>query len=413
MRASIITVGDEILIGQVIDSNSAWLGQKLSEIGISVRKIWSVADESGQIILGMKQALEETDILFMTGGLGPTKDDITKKAIADFLGRDMYFDEPTFERIKSIFEKLGRSMSPSHHDQCMMPNGVEILYNSMGTAPGMLFRHDGKIIISMPGVPYEMKAIMSEIVLPMIKSTSSIKISHKTILTACTGETTIENMIKDIVTSMPPYIKVAYLPAIASVRLRLSGTGSNETELNDEIQHYTQLISQKLGNIVYGYDDSSLEQEILKLAIQKNIKISTAESCTGGAIASRLVTVPGSSAYFMGSIVAYDNTVKHNLLQVPEDTLFRFGAVSEETAKAMVIGANHALQSDVSIGVTGIAGPDGGSPEKPVGHIWICVGNKDIQESFLLKAGKNRLKNIETATFYALDMLRKFILKEY
>lgn len=413
MRASIITVGDEILIGQVIDTNSAWLGQKLSEIGISVRKIWSVADESGQIILGMKQALEETDILFMTGGLGPTKDDITKKAIADFLGRDMYFDEPTFERIKSIFEKLGRSMPPSHHDQCMMPNGVEILFNSMGTAPGMLFKHEGKIIISMPGVPYEMKAIMSEIVLPMIKSTSSIKIYHKTILTACTGETTIENMIGDIVTSMPSYIKVAYLPAIASVRLRLSGTGSNETELNDEIQHYTQLISQKLGDIVYGYDDSSLEQEILTLAIQKDLKISTAESCTGGAIASRLVTVPGSSAYYMGSIVAYDNAVKQNLLQVPEETISRYGAVSEETVKAMVIGANHALQSDVSIGVTGIAGPDGGTPEKPVGHIWICVGNKDIQETFLLKAGKNRLKNIETTTFYALDMLRKFILKEY
>ena len=413
MQASIITVGDEILIGQVIDSNSAWLGQQLSEIGISVKKIWSVADESDQIILGMKQALEETDILFMTGGLGPTKDDITKKAIADFLGRDMYFDEPTFERIKSIFEKLGRSMSPSHHDQCLMPNGVEILYNSMGTAPGMLFRHDGKIIISMPGVPYEMKAIMSEIVLPMIKSTSSIKICHKTILTACTGETTIENMISDIVTSMPSYIKVAYLPAIASVRLRLSGTGSNETELNDEIQHYTQLISQKLGDIVYGYDDSSLEQEILTLAIQKDLKISTAESCTGGAIASRLVTVPGSSAYYMGSIVAYDNAVKQNLLQVPEETISRYGAVSEETVKAMVIGANHALQSDVSIGVTGIAGPDGGTPEKPVGHIWICVGNKDIQETFLLKAGKNRLKNIETTTFYALDMLRKFILKEY
>ena len=413
MRASIITVGDEILIGQVIDSNSAWLGQKLSEIGISVRKIWSVADESGQIILGMKQALEETDILFMTGGLGPTKDDITKKAIADFLGRDMYFDEPTFERIKSIFEKLGRSMSPSHHDQCMMPNGVEILFNSMGTAPGMLFKHEGKIIISMPGVPYEMKAIMSEIVLPLIKSTSSIKICHKTILTACTGETTIENMIGDIVTSMPSYIKVAYLPAIASVRLRLSGTGSNETELNDEIQHYTQLISQKLGDIVYGYDDSSLEQEILTLAIQKDLKISTAESCTGGAIASRLVTVPGSSAYYMGSIVAYDNAVKQNLLQVPEETISRYGAVSEETVKAMVIGVNHALKSDVSIGVTGIAGPDGGTPEKPVGHIWICVGNKDIQETFLLKAGKNRLKNIETTTFYALDMLRKFILKEY
>ena len=220
-------------------------------------------------------------------------------------------------------------------------------------------------------------------------------------------------MIVDIVTLMPSYIKVAYLPAIASVRVRLSGTGSNETELNDEIQHYTQLISQKLGDIVYGYDDSSLEQEILTLAIQKVLKISTAESCTGGAIASRLVTVPGSSAYYMGSIVAYDNAVKQNLLQVPEETISRNGAVSEETVKAMVIGANQALQSDVSIGVTGIAGPDGGTPEKPVGHIWICVGNKDIQETFLLKAGKNRLKNIETTTFYALDMLRKFILKAY
>lgn len=413
MNASIITVGDEILIGQVIDTNSAWLGQQLSNIGIAVKKTWSVKDSHDQITLAMRQALVETDILFMTGGLGPTKDDITKKAIADFLGVEMYFDQPTFDRIQKIFEKLGRVMSPNHHDQCLMPVGVEILRNSMGTAPGMLFRHNDKMIISMPGVPYEMKAIMNEEVIPMLSINTKIHIIHKTILTACTGETTIETAISDILDDMPANIKIAYLPSIASVRVRLSGSGADKIMLENDIQKFTDQIVNKLGEIVFGYDDSSLEREIFLLCTNKNIKISTAESCTGGAIAARLVTIPGSSAYFVGGIVAYDNSIKENLLNVNPNTLIQYGAVSEQTVIEMVNGANKVLKTDVSVSISGIAGPDGGSAEKPVGSIWICVGNDKFKTTYLLKSGKDRVKNIETATIYALDLLRRFIQKHY
>jgi nicotinamide-nucleotide amidase len=413
MNASIITVGDEILIGQVIDTNSAWLGQQLSDIGIRVRKSWSVSDDHGQIILAMQQALDETDILFMTGGLGPTKDDITKKAIADFLGVDLYFDQPTFERIQKIFVKLGRVMSPHHHDQCLMPVGVQILRNSMGTAPGMFFRHNEKMIISMPGVPYEMKAIMNEEVLPWLSQSSDKHIYHKTILTACTGETAIESAIGDIISEMPENIKIAYLPSIASVRVRLSGLGKDKDELIGLVEKYAERISQKLGDIVFGYGDSSLEKEICHLCVQKNLKISTAESCTGGAIAAKLVTIPGSSSYFMGGIVAYDNDVKNDLLKVKPETLLLHGAVSEQTVIEMIDGVNQLLKTNIAVSISGIAGPDGGTIEKPVGTIWVCVGNDVDKTTYLLKTGKDRAKNIETATIYALDLLRRFILKYY
>lgn len=413
MNASIITVGDEILIGQVIDTNSAWLGQQLSDIGISVKKTWSVRDSHDQIILAMQQALDETDILFMTGGLGPTKDDITKKAIADFLGVEMYFDQPTFVRIQKIFEKIGRIMSPNHHDQCLMPVGVELLRNSMGTAPGMLFRHKEKLIISMPGVPYEMKAIMTEEVLPMLGEKSDLLIYHKTIMTACTGETMIETTIGDILGEMPENIKIAYLPSIASVRLRLSGSGKNKEDLINEVENYAKKISNKLGDIVFGFGDTSLEKEIYKICTEKKLKLCTAESCTGGAIAARLVTIPGSSSYFMGSVVAYDYTVKQNLLNVKTETLSQHGAVSEQSVIEMVSGGIRIMNTDICVAISGIAGPDGGTDDKPVGTIWICVGNEAEKVSYLLKAGKDRTKNIETATIYALDLLRKFIKKHY
>ncbi len=413
MNASIITVGDEILIGQVIDTNSASLGQQLSDIGIRVKKTWSVSDDHGQIILAMQQALDETDFLFMTGGLGPTKDDITKKAIADFLGVDLYFDLPTFERIQKIFERHGREMSPHHHDQCLMPIGVQILRNSMGTAPGMLFKYKNKMIISMPGVPYEMKAIMNEEVLPWLSQSSDTHIYHKTMLTACNGETTIETAIADILSEMPENIKIAYLPSIASVRLRLSGTGKEKSVLITEVEKYSDKIVSRLGEMVFGFGESSLEKELWSLCVSKNLTVSTAESCTGGAIAARLVTIPGSSAYFMGGIVAYDNAVKENILKVKPETLIQYGAVSEQTVIEMVNGVTSLLKTVIGVSISGIAGPDGGTDQKPVGTIWIAVGHEHQQITYLLKAGKDRTKNIETATVYALDLLRRFIQKHY
>ena len=409
MQAAIITVGDEILIGQVIDTNSAYLGQKLSEIGIQLKKTFSVGDQHNEIILGLSQALNESDIVFMTGGLGPTKDDITKKAIADFLGVELFFHQETFDRIKRIFDRMERPMSPSHNDQCLMPQGVHILKNSMGTAPGMLFYHQGKRIISMPGVPYEMKSIMEEEVMPILRAESPNVILHKTILTCGVGETTIENKISDIVSSFPPNIKIAYLPALAQVRLRISGIGQNESELQQLVTHYTNLISDRISDVVYGYGETSLEKEIYGLGIERGLKIGTAESCTGGLIASKLVSVPGSSAYFMGGIVAYSNDIKINILKVDKDTLAEHGAVSEATVMEMVDGAIEVLGVDMAVAVSGIAGPDGGTLEKPVGTIWICAGSRQHKVTYLLKAGKDREKNIEIASVYALNLLRKFI----
>ena len=397
------------MIGQVVDTNSAWIGQKLSEIGIKVRKIVSLPDDHEEIISGLKMAMHESDYIFITGGLGPTKDDITKKAIADFLGVDMYFDDVVFDKIQKIFARSGKPLSPSHHDQCYMPVGAQILNNSMGTAPGMRFVHQGKHIISMPGVPYEMKAIMNEVALPMLISESTSVIIHKTILTCCVGETAIENNIAGIVSTFPENLKIAYLPSVAQVRLRLSASGSDRKILENMVHHFTTQITDILGNVVYGYDTSSLEMELLRICVERKITIGTAESCTGGNIASRIVSVSGSSAYFNGGITAYSNDVKMNLLHVNHLTLERFGAVSEETVKEMVEGALDVLKADVAVAVSGIAGPDGGSAEKPVGTIWICVGDHSNKKTFLLKAGKDRSKNIETATVFALNMLRKFV----
>lgn len=409
MQAAIITVGDEILIGQVIDTNSAWLGQKLSEVGIQVKKTFSVGDQHNEIILGLTQALNEADIVFMTGGLGPTKDDITKKAIADFLGVELFFHQETYDRIKRLFERLGRPMSPSHNDQCLMPEGVQILKNSMGTAPGMMFYHQGKRIISMPGVPYEMKSIMEEVVISLLRAESTNFIFHKTILTSGVGETTIENKISNIVSSFPSNIKIAYLPALAQVRIRISASGDNEAELAKQVVLYSGFISERITEVVYGYDNSSLEKEINKIAVEKGLKIGTAESCTGGLVASKLVSVSGSSAYFMGSIVAYSNDIKTNILHVKKQTIDTQGAVSEATVMEMVDGVIDVLNVDIAVAVSGIAGPDGGTPEKPVGTIWICAGSRSHKTTYLLRAGKDREKNIEIASIYALNLLRKFI----
>ncbi len=413
MNAAIITIGDEILIGQVVDTNSAWLGQQLTDIGISVKKTWSVSDSHEEIILAIRQAVDEADIVFMTGGLGPTKDDITKKALADIAGVGLYFHDETFERIKTMFARLGRPMSPHHNDQCLMPQGAEILRNSMGTAPGMLVKVCNKRIISMPGVPYEMKAIMQEVVLPMLSNDSGLQIVHHTILTCGAGETTIENEISDIVSTMPDNIGIAYLPAIGQVRLRLTAKGKKDQNLIQQVEKVVTKIQLKIPDIIYGYGDSTLPYELQKICISKGITLSTAESCTGGNIAAKIVAVPGSSACFTGSIVAYSNQIKIKTLSVKPKTLETFGAVSEETVKEMVDGVLLLFGTEVAVAVSGIAGPDGGSHEKPVGTIWICVGNKTNKSTFLLKSGKDRSNNIEAASVYAMIQLRKFILEQY
>lgn len=413
MEAIIVTVGDEILIGQVIDTNAAWLGQFLSDLGIKVKKSFSISDDHQEIMKGLRQAFDEADLIFMTGGLGPTKDDITKKAIASFLEVPLFFHEATFEKIKKIFAKLDRPLSPNHHDQCLMPLGVDILTNSMGTAPGMWFDHQNKSLISMPGVPYEMKAIMVEEVGPRLSKMIDQTIIHKTILTCGMGETIIENKISHLVDSFPEGVKLAYLPSLGQVRLRLSGMSRDAKYIQEVVGLYTEKIVSCLSDIVYGYDDSSLENELFLLCQNKGLIVGTAESCTGGMIASKIVSIAGSSVFFRGGIVSYSNELKINVLQVDASTLQNYGAVSEETVIEMVAGGLSLLKTDLCIAVSGIAGPDGGSVDKPVGTIWIAVGNLSTTKTFLLKAGKDRNKNIELTTTFALNLTRTFILENY
>ncbi|MEM9545123.1 MAG: competence/damage-inducible protein A [Bacteroidota bacterium] len=409
-KAVILTIGDELLIGQTIDTNSAWMGEKLNELGVEVVEKIAVSDSKEGIVSGLDRGIEKADVILITGGLGPTKDDITKKVMAEYFGMGMRFDEPTYERILRLFERWGRSTTAEHREQCFMPDGAKLLSNKMGTAPGMLFEHDGKILVSMPGVPYEMKYIMEHSVLPMIKDASTDQsIVHHTILTAGEGESRIARKIDSVVSRLPEYIGIAYLPSLGSVRIRLTAIGDNEAALLEEIQLFGTEIEEILGDLVFGHGKETLSGIIGSIAIEKGIKIGTAESCTGGLVSSKIVQTPGSSAYFQGSVTTYSNELKNKLLGVKLETLKTYGAVSEQTVKEMVLGANNHLGVDVSVAISGIAGPSGGSKEKPVGTIWIACGNQKKIETLKILAGKNRQKNIEYASNYALNMLRKFL----
>jgi nicotinamide-nucleotide amidase len=412
MTAQIITIGDEILIGQIIDTNSAWMGQQLNMQGIQVGKIVTVSDTHKDITEAVDAALSEADIILLTGGLGPTKDDITKKALADYFGVDMRFSESTYNRIQRLFQKFGKSMTKAHHEQSYMPANADILMNKMGTAPGMWFEYKGKVLVSMPGVPYEMKYLMEAEVLPKLKKQFPGKpIAHRTILTVGEGESRIADLIDPFIEALPANIKMAYLPGIGQVRLRLTGTGGDENELNALLDKKVEELKPLIAELVFGFEKEKLEEVVGRMLLEKGKTLATAESCTGGYLAHKITSIPGSSAYFMGSVIAYSNAVKMNQLNVKPATLKKHGAVSEETVKEMVQGALDLLKTDLAIAISGVAGPDGGTPEKPVGTIWIAIGDKNNTKTYQLNLWKDRMKNIEYTTTVALNVIRKFLLE--
>ena len=406
MNAFIIPIGDEVLIGQITDTNSAWIAQQLNLQGISVRHAMSVSDSHDEIIKAISYALSQADVIFITGGLGPTKDDITKKAIADFLGVDMFFHEDTWIRIQKIFEKFGRPTNEAHYNQCYMPNGVEILNNNMGTAPGMWFDFKGKVIISMPGVPSEMKYIMTNEALPRLKARyPGSPIAHRTIMTAGTGETELADLLSNFEDNLHSDLKLAYLPAFAQVRLRLTGRGSDEEKLHILLDEKANEMESIVAKFAFGRDEQTLEEVIGVLLRNKKQTVATAESCTGGLISHRITSVPGSSDYFIGSIIAYAYEAKVKHLNVSIETLNQFGAVSEECVKEMILGILESMQTDYGIAISGIAGPGGGTPDKPVGTIWVAVGNKQRTITRKLSLNRTRAINIEYASNIALIML--------
>ncbi len=409
----LLTIGKELLIGQVIDTNSGWLGKELNDLGINVRRVLSVADDEKEIKEAIGYGLKNATIVIATGGLGPTRDDITKKCIADYFEDTLEFHQETYDGIVSIFKKFGREPQEAHRIQAFMPTKAIILKNNLGTAPGMLFKQENKLLLSLPGVPYEMKTIFSQHFAPILKR-DYVKdiILHRTIRTVGIGESVLATEIDDIVNDFPEELNIAYLPSLGTVRLRLSANGKDEEELRKLIQAYETRILERIGEYVFGFDLNTLEESVQTLAVRQNKKIATAESCTGGAIAKRITSVPGASAYYEGSLICYSNELKTSMLNVNPKTLEKHGAVSEDTVIEMCHSCVDKLKVDLAVAVSGIAGPGGGSIEKPVGTVWLACGNKSHMVTKKLSLAKDRKLNIEYTTTYALNMLRKFLMTQ-
>jgi nicotinamide-nucleotide amidase len=414
MNVQIITIGDEILIGQIIDTNSAWMAQQLNTNGAQVVRIDSIGDVYEEIQQTLDRSIANADVVLITGGLGPTKDDITKKALADYFNTEMEFHPASFERIVKIFERWGRTTTEAHRQQCYMPRNADLLFNKMGSAPGMWFEYKNTVIVSMPGVPYEMKYIMEYGVIPRLRERFPMQgILHRTIRTVGEGESRIAERIEDIESSLPQHIKLAFLPSLGTVRLRLTAKGKTAEALASDINLYSQQIEERIPELIYGYGSQKLEEVVGKLLKERGLSLATAESCTGGHIGHKITSIPGSSAYFIGGFVAYSNAMKVQQLGVQESTLEQYGAVSEQTVVEMVKGTNKILGSDITVAISGIAGPGGGTKEKPVGTVWIAVGNLEKIVTKRLSIGKDRIKNIEYSSVQSLNMIRQFVIEQY
>ena len=415
MKAAILTIGDEILIGQITDTNSGWIARQMNDIGAEVVRMISVGDDMDDIHRGFDQAFELADIVLVTGGLGPTKDDITKKALAEYFDDELIFHQPSYDLIERMFNKRGIPIRESHRVQCYLPSSATLIENNMGTAQGIWMEHGGKALLSMPGIPYEMKAIMKHGGgLSKISTTFSSKaIAHRTILTAGEGETTIATLIESVESNLPKHIKLAFLPSLGRVRLRLSGIGDDQFALERQLEVEVDKIKALIPDLIFGYGVDTLESVLGNLLIAKGLTIGTCESCSGGFLSYRITSVPGSSAYYQGSIVSYSYSLKKKLLNVSAQILEQEGAVSEATVIEMVTGGLVQLKTDIVVSISGIAGPSGGTPDKPVGTIWLAIGNSVTTKSSKLLLGKNREKNIEYTAYFALNMIRKFVLEHY
>ncbi len=422
--ASIITIGDELLIGQVIDTNSAWIAQELNKAGIFVKRRVAVGDNENDIRIALDEESQHVDIILITGGLGPTSDDITKPLLCKYFNGKMIVNEDALQNVKYLFEKVfKRPVTEVNLKQAEVPDVCTVIQNKRGTAPGMWFvqrtsdgEKKGKIFVSMPGVPNEMQGMMKTVIEKLKSRFELPAIIHKTLLTAGIGESMLAEQIKDFESALPSNIKLAYLPNYGMVRLRLTSSGYDKQTIEKEIQLQFDTLKFLAKEYLVTDEDEPMEKVIGKLLSARNETMSTAESCTGGYIAHLITSIPGSSKYFKGSVVSYDNEVKENVLNVSDETLQTFGAVSEETVKEMLKGALDVLKTNYAIAVSGIMGPDGGSAEKPVGTVWIAVGSKSFDklriETQKLNLRFDRMRNIQITSMNALNLLRKLILSE-
>ncbi|WP_341200826.1 competence/damage-inducible protein A [Croceibacter atlanticus] len=414
MNAEIITIGDEILIGQIVDTNSVFISKELNKIGVSVYQISSIQDDRQHILNALEEASSRADIILITGGLGPTKDDITKHTLCEYFNDTLVENKDVLNHVEHLFENyVKQQILDSNRMQALVPSKATVLHNQFGTAPGIWIEKDNKVYVSMPGVPYEMKGLIESEVIPRLQQKYKRPfILHKTVLTYGLGESIIADKIEDWETNLPKFIKLAYLPSLGKVRLRLTAKGDDEEILKTEIERQIVSLHKLIGDIIFGYEgEDSIEQEIGKLLATKNATLSLAESCTGGLIASRFTANPGASSYFVGGMVTYATQSKEALLGIDMAFITKYGIVSEAVAKEMADKVKQKFNSEYSISVTGVAGPTKGDSKQEVGTVFIGVSSPEETKVHKFNFGNHREKTTRKAVNKALELLLKDLQK--
>ncbi len=409
IKAELITIGDELIYGHTIDTNAAFIGQKLAEIGVDLIYHTTVADNPERMINAISTAINRADVVLATGGLGPTHDDITKKVICKYYKRQLVFHEDVLAELEGKYAKIGIKMPPINQNQALLPQGASFLDNKIGSALGIVFDERGKLFVAMPGVPKEMKIMVTEELVPLLKKRIGDEvIHHRRLNTVGIIESEIFERVKDLIDEKSS-ISIAFLPAAKGVTLRLTCSGKDIETARQKIDKLERSFNERIGDYIYGHDDDTLPSVIGEMLVQSRSTLAVAESCTGGYLGKTLTDIPGASRYFLGGVISYSNDIKARVLGVPETTLEQYGAVSEQTAIAMAEGVRKLTGADYGISITGIAGPTGATPEKPIGLTFIGLANKN--ESFAKKynAGPVRERNRERSAFYALDVLRRHI----
>lgn len=407
-NVELINIGDELLIGQIVNTNATWIGQQLSLSGYWLKQITTIGDNEQEIVDALNAAMSRAQIILITGGLGPTKDDLTKDVLCKYFNTHLVFDKQAYSDIENIFHERGKVVTETNKRQAELPAACIPIYNKKGTAPGMWFNHGEQVFVSMPGVPFEMQAMMQNDVLPKLwQRYESMPLVHKTILTQGIGESDLSDRIAAWENDLPAHLKLAYLPAAGMVRLRLTGKGVEDMEQDMDLR--IDKLKELIAPYIFGYDDDTIQSVVGKLLTEKQKTLSVAESCTGGFLAHLITSIPGSSTYFIGGTVSYSNASKMSQLHVSEQSLKEYGAVSEAVAIEMAIGARKTYNTDFALSITGIAGPGGGSLEKPIGTVWIGVATHDACFAKKFMLGTNRLRIIQVAADTALNMLRKKI----
>ena len=406
MKATIVTIGDEILIGQILDTNSRYISQALNTHGIVVAERTSIGDDRTQIVETLDRALSQSEIVIITGGLGPTKDDITKHTLCDYFGSTLYYNETEAEHIRTMLEARNIAFNELNRGQAMVPECCTVLHNAHGTAPGMWFERAGRVVISLPGVPFEMQHLINDEVMPRLKTRFELReIVHRTMITFGIAESILAEKIEKWEEALPDYLHLAYLPAPNVVRLRLSAYEIDGKEVRQEIDFLFEKLREIIPNNIAGFEEASVEELIHNILINRGLKLAVAESCTGGVIASKFTAQAGASAYFQCGVVSYSNESKNEVLGVPMADIEQYGAVSESVAKAMAQGVRAISSADFAISTTGIAGPTGGSAEKPVGTVWIGIATPEKCFAVCKNCGTDRSQIISRATAYAIAML--------